>query len=93
MRAERGAPPILLLDEVAAHLDENRRAALFDLLCELGGQVWMTGTDESHFSAAGKRAQFWGVNHAEITEITGSYPRKNGAKMAVLLSLVNHCML
>ncbi len=68
MRAERGAPPILLLDEVAAHLDENRRAALFDLLCELGGQVWMTGTDESHFSAAGKRAQFWGVNHAEITK-------------------------
>ena len=68
MRAERGAPPILLLDEVAAHLDENRRAALFDLLCELGGQVWMTGTDESHLSAAGKRAQFWGVNHAEITK-------------------------
>lgn len=68
MRAERGAPPVLLLDEVAAHLDENRRAALFDLLSELGGQVWMTGTDESSFSAAGKRAQFWGVNHAEITK-------------------------
>jgi DNA replication and repair protein RecF len=68
MRAERGAPPVLLLDEVAAHLDENRRAALFDLLVDLGGQVWMTGTDESLFSAAENRAQFWGVNHAEITK-------------------------
>lgn len=68
MRAERGAPPVLLLDEVAAHLDENRRAALFDLLSELGGQVWMTGTDETLFSAAQKRAQFWGIDHAEITK-------------------------
>lgn len=68
MRAERGAPPVLLLDEVAAHLDENRRAALFDLLSELGGQAWMTGTDETLFSAARKRAQFWSVDHAEITK-------------------------
>jgi DNA replication and repair protein RecF len=68
MRAERGAPPVLLLDEVAAHLDESRRAALFDLLGDLGGQVWMTGTDESLFSAATDRAQFWGVDHAEITK-------------------------
>ncbi len=68
MRAEKGMPPILLLDEVAAHLDENRRAALFDLLCDLGGQVWMTGTDESLFSAARKRAQFWGVNGGQISK-------------------------
>lgn len=68
MRAERGAPPVLLLDEVAAHLDEDRRAALFDLLSDLGGQVWMTGTDETLFSAALKRAQFWGVDRAEITK-------------------------
>jgi len=68
MKNERGSAPVLLLDEVAAHLDENRRAALFDLLLELGGQVWMTGTDDSLFSAAQKRAQFWGVNHAEITK-------------------------
>lgn len=66
MRSEKGAPPILLLDEVAAHLDEKRRAALFDLLTDLGGQVWMTGTDESLFSAAQNRGQFWGVDHAEI---------------------------
>ncbi len=67
MRGERGAPPILLLDEVAAHLDENRRAALFDLLIDLGGQVWMTGTDESLFSAAASRAQFWAVQNGKIT--------------------------
>jgi DNA replication and repair protein RecF len=69
MAAEKGAPPILLLDEVAAHLDENRRAALFDLLFELKAQVWMTGTDESLFSAAEKRAQFWSVKDARIEKI------------------------
>lgn len=67
MHGERGAPPVLLLDEVAAHLDEYRRAALFDLLHELGGQVWMTGTDESLFFAARDKAQFWGIQQAEIT--------------------------
>ena len=67
MHLERGAPPILLLDEIAAHLDEHRRAALFDLLIELGGQVWMTGTDISAFFAILNRAQFWGVEQAKIT--------------------------
>lgn len=67
MRSERGSPPILLLDEVAAHLDENRRAALFDLLIDLGGQVWMTGTDSSLFSAAKNRAQFWSVESGRVT--------------------------
>lgn len=66
MRAERGSPPVLLLDEVAAHLDEARRAALFDLLIDLKGQVWMTGTDESLFSAAMNRAQFWAVSGGRI---------------------------
>ena len=48
--ADRGQPPVLLLDEVAAHLDPLRRAALFDRLAETGGQVWMTGTEPSLFS-------------------------------------------
>src|SRR5690606_26993768 len=44
--AERsGRYPVLLLDEVAAHLDPRRRAALFDRLSAAGGQVWMTGTE------------------------------------------------
>ena len=48
---ETGQRPILLLDEVAAHLDEGRRAALFGLLEQLGAQVWMTGTDSALFRA------------------------------------------
>lgn len=46
----RGQPPVLLLDEVAAHLDPSRRAALFDRLEHTGGQVWMTGTESSLFN-------------------------------------------
>jgi DNA replication and repair protein RecF len=52
LAAERGAPPILLLDEVAAHLDENRRAALFEVLDAMQGQVWLTGTDPDLFKDA-----------------------------------------
>ena len=64
--AERGAPPILLLDEVAAHLDEDRRAALYDLLQQLGGQVWLTGTDENLFTAIADKAQFFTVNEGKL---------------------------
>jgi DNA replication and repair protein RecF len=53
-----GAPPILLLDEIAAHLDANRRAALFAILEDLGSQVFMTGTDAALFSSLEGRAQF-----------------------------------
>lgn len=51
IRAERGAPPVLLLDEVAAHLDPERRQALFAILQRLGGQSWLTGTDAALFAA------------------------------------------
>ena len=50
--ARRGMPPILLLDEVAAHLDAARRDALFARLAGLGGQIWMTGTDKDAFAGA-----------------------------------------
>ncbi|MGR3572831.1 DNA replication/repair protein RecF [Brevirhabdus sp.] len=52
-----GAPPILLLDEVAAHLDNARRAALYDEICALGAQAWMTGTGAELFDTLGPRAQ------------------------------------
>jgi len=52
-----GAPPILLLDEVAAHLDADRRAALYDEICALGAQAWMTGTGAELFTDLGARAQ------------------------------------
>ncbi len=61
-----GFSPVLLLDEIAAHLDEGRRAALFDLVHELGGQAFMTGTDEEMFSALGDRAQFLRVDGGSI---------------------------
>lgn len=55
--AERvGRRPILLLDEVAAHLDPSRRALLFERLRAAGGQVWMTGTERSLFDAVGADA-------------------------------------
>ena len=59
LMAERrqGAAPILLLDEIAAHLDAARRAALFDEIVTIGTQAWMTGTDSEAFSALGERAQ------------------------------------
>jgi DNA replication and repair protein RecF len=62
-----GYAPILLLDEIAAHLDEGRRAALFDLVDGLGGQSFMTGTDRSMFSALSDRAQFLTVSHGGIS--------------------------
>jgi DNA replication and repair protein RecF len=49
--------PVLLLDEVAAHLDETRRAALYDEICALGAQAVMTGTDAALFEALGSRGQ------------------------------------
>jgi DNA replication and repair protein RecF len=52
-----GAAPILLLDEVVAHLDPARRAALYDALAALGAQVWMTGADPAAFADIADRAQ------------------------------------
>ncbi|MEX0697981.1 MAG: DNA replication/repair protein RecF [Dongiaceae bacterium] len=64
--AVRGAPPVLLLDEVAAHLDAVRRAALFDEILALGAQAWLTGTDEALFAPLGDDAQFLRVRDAAI---------------------------
>jgi len=50
VRQMSGMAPLLLLDEVAAHLDPRRRAALYGRLAALGGQIWMTGTDPSLFA-------------------------------------------
>lgn len=49
-----GRTPILLLDEVAAHLDPPRRLALFDRLSATGGQVWITGTEPAPFDGIGQ---------------------------------------
>ncbi|MCA3255365.1 MAG: DNA replication/repair protein RecF [Alphaproteobacteria bacterium] len=57
----RGKAPVLLLDEVAAHLDAGRREALFDRLAGTGAQVWMTGTDRSLFAGLDGAATFVSV--------------------------------
>jgi len=61
-RARDGHAPILLLDEVAAHLDMTRRHALFDEILALGAQAWMTGTDLSLFDGLQTRADVFLVN-------------------------------
>ncbi len=60
-------PPLLLLDEVAAHLDPSRRAALYDTLDALGAQTFMTGTDVALFEALGPRAARFVVEAGAIT--------------------------
>ena len=66
----RGEPPILLLDEVAAHLDPKRRAALFARL-EGRGQVWMTATEAALFEGIGSRLALprpAGPDHPRLTQ-------------------------
>lgn len=63
-----GSAPILLLDEISAHFDPDRRAALFSILEELNCQAFMTGTEASLFSAIEGRAQFFSVSAGAIHE-------------------------
>ncbi|WP_153770309.1 DNA replication/repair protein RecF [Labrenzia sp. CE80] len=57
-----GMTPVLLLDEIAAHLDPNRRKALFTRLLDLGGQVFMTGTDASLFEALPQEGEVFEIS-------------------------------
>lgn len=68
MLAERGSPPILLLDEVAAHLDAGRRAALFSAIGGLGAQAWMTGTDAALFDPLRGAALFLTVREGTVSK-------------------------
>lgn len=61
-----GARPLLLLDEITAHLDPTRRAALFDEIAALGCQAWMSGTDVEAFCALAGRAQFYRVEEGRL---------------------------
>ena len=70
-RAQSQQAPILLLDEVAAHLDIDRRAALIEELIALGTQVFMTGTDASLFEAFAGRAQMFEVRDGTVVESIG----------------------
>ena len=65
---ERNATPILLLDEIAAHLDASRRTALFRELQNLGAQVWMTGADPSLFSELSGSVQYFSIDNGKVAE-------------------------
>ena len=67
-RASRGEPPVLLLDEVAAHLDAPRRAALFEILAGLQSQAWLTGTDAALFAPLRNHARFLSVADGTLSE-------------------------
>ena len=62
-----GIVPLLLLDEVVAHLDPGRRKALFDELARLGAQVWMTGADPASFGEIGPSGEIFNVENGHIS--------------------------
>jgi len=66
-QATRGEPPLLLLDEIAAHLDASRRAALFEALVRLDSQAWLTGTDAALFAPLRCDAQFLSVHDGTLS--------------------------
>jgi DNA replication and repair protein RecF len=66
---EGGRPRLLLLDEVAAHLDPLRREALFARLREGAAQVWLTGTEIAPFSAIESEATVWRVSDGAVTRL------------------------
>jgi DNA replication and repair protein RecF len=68
-RAKSDPNPILLLDEVAAHLDPSRRAALFDEITALGLQVFLTGTEASLFDGLKGRAQGVRVDRGSLMTV------------------------
>jgi DNA replication and repair protein RecF len=57
LKKQTGITPLLLLDEVSAHLDTGRRSTLYDEICELGVQAWLTATGPELFDDLGNRAQ------------------------------------
>jgi DNA replication and repair protein RecF len=67
IRARRQKAPLMLMDEVSAHLDARRRTALYEELLALGGQAWLTGTDEGLFDDLAGRAEFFTVVDGVVT--------------------------
>ena len=68
LKMQRNRPPILLLDEIGAHLDENRRESLYNQLFLLGSQVWMTGADSSLFSPLFGRVLCYEIGAGTVRE-------------------------
>jgi DNA replication and repair protein RecF len=68
IRELSAAAPLVLLDEVAAHLDQARRGALFDDILDLNAQAWLTGTDRETFASLTSQAQILAVNRGTIRD-------------------------
>lgn len=75
LAADLGRAPVLLLDEVAAHLDQARRAALYDEILALGAQALMTGTEPGLFDSLGARAQTFAVSERDGLSRVEEMPR------------------
>ena len=74
-----GVAPVLLLDEVVAHLDPSRRAALYDELDQLGAQAWMTGADAAAFAEIEAKADMLEVSPGQVGKRAGNQIRKRGS--------------
>ena len=74
IRDMTGYAPVMLLDEVVAHLDPLRRAALYDALAALGTQVWMTGADPAAFADIADRAQWFDVSPGSVAGRPVEFP-------------------
>lgn len=75
LATQTGTAPILLLDEVAAHLDAARRAALYDAVCAMGAQCFMTGTGPELFAELGPRAQAFAVAETDgVSQLSEEHP-------------------
>lgn len=66
LASDKTSAPVYLLDEVAAHLDEMRRSALYEILGDLGGQVWLTGTENALFDTLRSRAHYCHVENSKV---------------------------
>ena len=71
-----GKSPLMLLDDVAAHLDADRRSALFEAVGLLGGQCWYSGSDEQQFDDLMGKAQFVSVRPASRSDQTPEFEVK-----------------
>ncbi len=65
----KGRPPLLLLDEVAAHLDQDRRHCLFERVLSSASQAWLTGTDVGTFTELGSSAQMFSVADGQASPV------------------------
>jgi DNA replication and repair protein RecF len=68
--AMSGLTPLVLLDEIAAHFDPLRRAALFEALETLGGQIWLSGADRATFGTIEKHALMLKVTPGSVPAIS-----------------------